>query len=166
MGRLLGDLRAAMEKKAADPHERKEKLRLAIYSCHDTSLSGILSVQKLSDLFSKTDILTLPTVTHLTSLTAVGRHSHPTLDSVSIPRNPNVTGQPKLNMNLVSVRPRTFAVVICTGTFVPLKSGSRSAPIEAGSSAWRLAFCSYALQWSTDADPGMCTARLTPGRSP
>lgn len=42
MGRLLGDLRSAMERKAADPSEKKEKTRLAIYSCHDTSLGGIL----------------------------------------------------------------------------------------------------------------------------
>lgn len=42
MGRLLGDLRAKLEAKAADPTEKTEKMRLAIYACHDTSLGGIL----------------------------------------------------------------------------------------------------------------------------
>lgn len=42
MGRLLGDLREKMELKVKDPAEEKEKLRLAVYSCHDTSLGGIL----------------------------------------------------------------------------------------------------------------------------
>ena len=42
MGRLLGDLSALLERKVADPKEKTEKLRLAIYSCHDTSLGGIL----------------------------------------------------------------------------------------------------------------------------
>lgn len=42
MGRLLGDLRTVMEKKVGDPKEKTEKLRLAVYSAHDTSLGGIL----------------------------------------------------------------------------------------------------------------------------
>lgn len=42
MGRLLGDLRTLMDKKAADPLEKTEKMRLAVYACHDTSLGGIL----------------------------------------------------------------------------------------------------------------------------
>lgn len=44
MGRLLGDLSSLLERKVADPKEKTEKLRLAIYSCHDTSLGGILCV--------------------------------------------------------------------------------------------------------------------------
>lgn len=42
MGRLLGDLRATLARKVADPLETNEKLRLAVMSCHDTSLGGIL----------------------------------------------------------------------------------------------------------------------------
>lgn len=47
MGRLLGDLEASLERKMADPLEKKDKLRLAVYSCHDTSLGGILFVPSL-----------------------------------------------------------------------------------------------------------------------
>lgn len=42
MGRLLGDLKASIESKLADPKEKENKLRLALYACHDTSLGGIL----------------------------------------------------------------------------------------------------------------------------
>lgn len=42
MGRLLGDLGAALQQKVADPQERTDKLRLAINACHDTTLGGIL----------------------------------------------------------------------------------------------------------------------------
>jgi len=49
MGRLLGDLRATMEDKVKDPLERTEKLRLAVYSCHDTSLGGILRALDVFD---------------------------------------------------------------------------------------------------------------------
>jgi acid phosphatase len=44
MGRLLGDLSESMKGKIADPNESQEKLRLAVYACHDTSLGGILCV--------------------------------------------------------------------------------------------------------------------------
>ena len=43
MGRLLGDLRTTMEKKTLG----NEKLKLAVYACHDTSLAGILCVSSL-----------------------------------------------------------------------------------------------------------------------
>ena len=49
MGRLLGELRAKMEDKVNDPLEQKEKLRLAVYSCHDTSLGGILRALDVFD---------------------------------------------------------------------------------------------------------------------
>lgn len=49
MGRLLGDLRAKMEDKVNDPFEQTEKLRLAIYSAHDTSLGGILRALDVFD---------------------------------------------------------------------------------------------------------------------
>ncbi|KAK4047226.1 hypothetical protein OIV83_005528 [Microbotryomycetes sp. JL201] len=43
MGRLLGDLKAALVRKAQDPKETREKARLSIYACHDTSVGGILN---------------------------------------------------------------------------------------------------------------------------
>ncbi|GAA5911331.1 hypothetical protein JCM8208_005222 [Rhodotorula glutinis] len=43
MGRLLGGLRETIEAKMADPLEKHEKSRLHVYSCHDTSLAGILN---------------------------------------------------------------------------------------------------------------------------
>ncbi|KAK4047051.1 hypothetical protein OIO90_006334 [Microbotryomycetes sp. JL221] len=43
MGRLLGDLNATLQRKAADVAERTEKTKLAIYACHDTSVGGILN---------------------------------------------------------------------------------------------------------------------------
>lgn len=49
MGRLLGDLREKMEDKVKDPREAKEKLRLSVYSCHDTSLGGILRALDVFD---------------------------------------------------------------------------------------------------------------------
>ncbi|KAK4700058.1 acid phosphatase, partial [Phenoliferia sp. Uapishka_3] len=49
MGRLLGDLTNHLERKAADPKEKTEKLRLAVYSCHDTSLGGILNALNVFD---------------------------------------------------------------------------------------------------------------------
>ncbi|KAI5480425.1 acid phosphatase [Pseudohyphozyma bogoriensis] len=49
MGRLLGDLKAALERKVADPFEVKDKLRLAVNSCHDTSLGGILNALNVFD---------------------------------------------------------------------------------------------------------------------
>ncbi|KAM0751178.1 phosphoglycerate mutase-like protein [Meredithblackwellia eburnea MCA 4105] len=49
MGRLLGDLGASLDRKVADPKEEKEKLRLAVYSCHDTSLGGILNSLNIFD---------------------------------------------------------------------------------------------------------------------
>lgn len=42
MGRLIGDLSSSLESKMKDPLEKENKLRLAIYACHDTSLGGIL----------------------------------------------------------------------------------------------------------------------------
>jgi hypothetical protein len=45
MGRLLGDLRHTIDSKVKDSDSAK--LKLAIYSCHDTSLAGILFVQSL-----------------------------------------------------------------------------------------------------------------------
>lgn len=44
MGRLLGSLRETLDAKRRDPLEQHEKTRLHIYSCHDTSLAGILCV--------------------------------------------------------------------------------------------------------------------------
>lgn len=44
MGRLLGDLRTTMEKKITGG----EKLKLAVYACHDTSLAGILYAYSLA----------------------------------------------------------------------------------------------------------------------
>ncbi|KAM0791655.1 hypothetical protein ACM66B_006091 [Microbotryomycetes sp. NB124-2] len=43
MGRLLGDLKAALVRKAQDPSEKSEKARLSLYACHDTSVGGILN---------------------------------------------------------------------------------------------------------------------------
>lgn len=43
MGRLLSSLRQTLEAKANDPLEKVEKTRLAVYSCHDTSIAGILN---------------------------------------------------------------------------------------------------------------------------
>lgn len=49
MGRLLGDLRATMQAKVDDPLEKTNKMRLAVYSCHDTSLGGILRALDVFD---------------------------------------------------------------------------------------------------------------------
>ncbi|GAA5999702.1 hypothetical protein JCM10207_005872 [Rhodosporidiobolus poonsookiae] len=43
MGRLFGSLRSALQAKIDDPSEQTEKTRLAVYSCHDTSIAGILN---------------------------------------------------------------------------------------------------------------------------
>ncbi|GAA6053194.1 hypothetical protein JCM3770_000022 [Rhodotorula araucariae] len=43
MGRLLGSLHATLDAKLRDPHEKREKTRLHVYSCHDTSVAGILN---------------------------------------------------------------------------------------------------------------------------
>ncbi|GEM10048.1 acid phosphatase [Rhodotorula toruloides] len=43
MGRLLSSLRQTLEAKANDPLEKVERTRLAVYSCHDTSIAGILN---------------------------------------------------------------------------------------------------------------------------
>lgn len=48
MGRLLGDLKTKMTRKVTSERSTKkeddEPLKLAVYSCHDTSLAGILCV--------------------------------------------------------------------------------------------------------------------------
>ncbi|SCV72301.1 BQ2448_4995 [Microbotryum intermedium] len=49
MGRLLGDLKASLLSKIADPEETKDKLRLGIYACHDTSLGGMLNALEVFD---------------------------------------------------------------------------------------------------------------------
>ncbi|GAA5933148.1 hypothetical protein JCM1841_003692 [Sporobolomyces salmonicolor] len=49
MGRLFRELGATMEAKIGDPEERTEKLRLAVYSCHDTSVAGILNALGVFD---------------------------------------------------------------------------------------------------------------------
>lgn len=46
MGRLLSSVRQTLEAKMADPREEREKTRLHVYSCHDTSVAGILCVLK------------------------------------------------------------------------------------------------------------------------
>ncbi|GAA6006019.1 uncharacterized protein JCM10292_005648 [Rhodotorula paludigena] len=43
MGRLLSSVRQTLEAKIADPREEREKTRLHVYSCHDTSVAGILN---------------------------------------------------------------------------------------------------------------------------
>lgn len=43
MGRLLSSLQQTLEAKAKDPLEKVEKTRLAVYSCHETSIAGILN---------------------------------------------------------------------------------------------------------------------------
>ncbi|GAA5908180.1 hypothetical protein JCM6882_005965 [Rhodosporidiobolus microsporus] len=49
MGRLLSSLRQSMQAKIEDPREEKVKERLAVYSCHDTSLGGILNTLDVFD---------------------------------------------------------------------------------------------------------------------
>ncbi|SGZ30415.1 BQ5605_C048g12354 [Microbotryum silenes-dioicae] len=49
MGRFLGDLKASLVSKIADPEEKKNKLRLGVYACHDTSLGGILNALQVFD---------------------------------------------------------------------------------------------------------------------
>ncbi|GAA5820797.1 hypothetical protein JCM11251_003164 [Rhodosporidiobolus azoricus] len=49
MGRLLSSLRQTMQAKIEDPREAKVNERLAVYSCHDTSVGGILNVLDVFD---------------------------------------------------------------------------------------------------------------------
>ena len=47
MGRLLGDLSARLQERVMNP--TTDKLRLALYACHDTSVGGILNALQCFD---------------------------------------------------------------------------------------------------------------------
>ncbi|GAA5967559.1 hypothetical protein JCM11641_005693 [Rhodosporidiobolus odoratus] len=49
MGRFFSSLRQTLQAKIEDPSEKKEKVRLAVYSAHDTSVAGVLNALDIFD---------------------------------------------------------------------------------------------------------------------